>query len=114
MYPNVDPKKAVGSKVVGPMLRPELELEKAQTWLLDCLSDTRSHKLSHDQVIFILRKAKEIGYHEGMAYFCGDVGYSMPTPIEPKDESADLMRQIQDSQKHIAAQMARLIALQPV
>jgi len=37
----------------------------------------------------------------------------MTTPIEPKDEAADLMRQVVESQKMLAAQFARLAVLQP-
>jgi len=40
-------------------------------------------------------------------------GYAMTTPIEPKDEAADLMRQVVESQKMLAAQFARLAVLQP-
>ena len=85
------------------MLWPEKPIEKAQRDLLDHLNDDRPHKLSFDQIVFILRKAKEAGYHDGMNYFCADVGYSSPTPIPTVDELADLMR---DFNKRAAVQAA--------
>lgn len=103
-----------GSKIVGYALFPEKGVEAAQRHLLACLNDGKPERLTPDHLILLLSKAKQIGHHDALDFICASLGYSAPQPIEPKDESADLMRQIQDSQKHIASQMARLIALQPV
>lgn len=99
-----------GSKQVGPALWPEKTPESAQRLLLDCLNDDRPAKLSPEQVMFVLRMARSKGFHEGMAFICGDLGYAAPSPVEPRDEVADLMRAFNDSvtlQSQIAAKIEK-------
>lgn len=88
---------AGGSAIVGPKIWPEKLAETAQRQLLDCLNDDRPAKLSPDQVLLVLRLAREKGYHGGVAYILETLGYAPTTPIEPLDEVADLMRSFQTS-----------------
>lgn len=81
-----------GSKQVGPLLWPEKAPDAAQRLLLACLNDDRSERLSPDQVLLILRMARKAGFHAGMQFLCGELGYAEPQPVEPRDEMADLMR----------------------
>lgn len=82
-----------GSGVVGRMLWPEKSTESAQRLLLDCLNDDRPAKLCPEQVMLVLRLARKKGYHAGVDFILADLGYTPTTPIEPRDEAADLMRQ---------------------
>lgn len=86
-------KAAGGSAIVGKKMFPEKKPEAAQRALLDCMSEDRPAKLSPEQVLFVLRLAREKGYHGGVAYLLEDLGYAPTTPIEPKDIDADLQRQ---------------------
>ncbi|MBT2326086.1 hypothetical protein J7E62_27535 [Variovorax paradoxus] len=86
-------KKAGGSKVVGKDLWPAMEIESAQRKLLACLNADRHEKLSPEEVLFVLRKAREKGHHGGFAFMAEDLGYAEPVPVEPRDELADLIRQ---------------------
>lgn len=86
-------KAAGGSKQIGPKLWPEKPPEAAQRALLDCLNEERPAKLSPEQVLLVLRLAREKGHHGGIAFILADLGYAPTTPIEPKDEAADLQRQ---------------------
>ncbi|MES1979744.1 MAG: hypothetical protein V4451_17020 [Pseudomonadota bacterium] len=88
---------AGGSAIVGPKLWPEKLNETAQRNLLDCLNEERPAKLSPDQVLLVLRLAREKGYHGGVNYILQALGYAPTTPVEPKDEVADLMRTFQSS-----------------
>ena len=90
-----------GSKQVGPLLWPEKTPEAAQRLLLDCFNEDRPAHLCPDQLLFVLRLARSKGCHVGLDYLCGDLGYSTPTPIEPRDETAELMRAFNES---VAAQ----------
>ena len=45
----------------------------------------------------MLRLAREKGYHGGVAYILEVLGYAPTTPIEPRDEVADLMRSFQSA-----------------
>ena len=90
-------KAAGGSANVGPKLWPEKTRESAQRLLLDCLNEDRPAKLSPEQVLLILRMARAKGFHGGMEFIAADLGYSAPSPIDPRDEAADLMRAFTDS-----------------
>lgn len=114
-------KAAGGSANVGPKLWPEKTREAAQRLLLDCLNDDRSAKLSPDHVLLILRLARAKGCHLGVAFILADLGYAPTTPIEPKDEVAELHRQFVEGSERIAESTAqlnkiaeRLQQLQPV
>ena len=102
--------KAIGgSKVVGPILFPdkvkidratnEILTEPAQRFLLNCLDFNRAEKLSPDQSFLIIQLARDKGIHIGINYICESLGYSIPNPIEPEDEKAELMREFIESQK---------------
>lgn len=106
-------KAAGGSAHVGPKLWPEKTREAAQRQLLDCLNEERPAKLSPEQVLLVLRLARERGHHGGVAYLLESLGYAPTNPIEPKDEAADLMRKVIENQEALAEQMKRLAALQP-
>lgn len=41
----------------------------------------------------LARMGKDVGCHAILHYHCQEVGYIMPTPIEPRAEAADLQRQ---------------------
>lgn len=82
-----------GSKVVGVALWPAKGIEAAQRSLLACLNADRNEKLSPDELMLIFRMARERGFHGAMHFFCADLSYSQPNPIDPKDEVAELLRQ---------------------
>ncbi len=81
-----------GSKVVGPMLWPELDPLAAQRKLLDCLNEDRPQHLTPQQVVLVLKWARERGCHVGMQYLADELSYAEPMPIEPKDEADELRR----------------------
>lgn len=102
-----------GSKQVGPLLWPEKAPEAAQRLILACLNEDRPERLSPEQFLMILRLCQKKGFHAAFSFISADLGYSRPVPLEPKDESAELMRQVIESQKLLSKQMERLASLQP-
>lgn len=99
-----------GSHQVGRLLWPEKTQESAQRLLLDCLNDERPAKLSPEQVMLVLRLARKKGFHAGVDFILGDLGYAPTSPIEPRDEAAELMRQYIaaiEMQKHTAERMEK-------
>lgn len=88
-------------------------MKAAQRLLLDCLNEDRPAKLSPEQVLLILRLSRERGFHAGIAFVLESLHYGPTVPIEPKDEAADLMRQVMEGQRLLAIQLERLTALQP-
>lgn len=90
-----------GAKVVACKIWPDKTPEAAHRLLLACLNESRDEKLGPDQVLFVLKLARERGFHAGMNYFARDCGYADPAPIEPEDEKARLQREFIDAQKAI-------------
>jgi len=101
-------KAAGGSKVVANKLWPEKPLADAQRLLLACLNEDRPEKLSPDQAFFIVGLAKHSGSHFGIEFICKSLGYSIPTPIEPDDEKAQLMREFIEASKQIGLMADKL------
>jgi hypothetical protein len=101
-------KAAGGSAIVGKKVFPEKSPESAQRALLDCLNDDRPAKLSPDQTKLILRLARDKGFHGGIAFLLADLGYAPTTPIEPKDEVAELQRQFIEAGAQAAELGARM------
>jgi len=95
-------KASGGSKKVGEILWPEKSINEAQKLLLACLNEDRPEKLSPDQAFLIERLAKNAGCHIAIEYRCKTMSYSIPTPIEPEDERAALMREFISAQQSIA------------
>lgn len=91
-----------GLKVVGKLLWPEKDADIAGRLLADCLNESKREKLSPEQVLLILRLAREKGCHAGMTFICRDLGYSDPQPVEPEDERAKLQREFIEASKHMA------------
>lgn len=106
-------KAAGGSKTVGAALWPDVAPDQAQRKLLNALDESRPEKISPTQVMLIFKLAKARGFHEGIAYVLESLNYAPTHPIEPKDEAADLMRQVMENQRLLAIQLERLTALQP-
>lgn len=101
-------KAAGGSAIVGRKVFPEKSPEAAQRALLDCLNEDRPAKLSPDQVKLILRLARDKGFHGGIGFLLADLGYAPTTPIEPKDEIAELQRQYIETAGHMTDLAARM------
>ena len=101
-----------GSAKVGPKLWPELLIDAAQRKLLDCLNPERPAKLDPEQVLFILRLARERGCHAGMSFLAASLSYAEPVPIEPRDEADELRRQFIESTRSLAAMAARIEQLE--
>ena len=106
-------KAANGSKAVGAVMWPDIAPDQAQRKLLNALDESRPEKLAPSQVMLILKMARAKGFHEGVGHILEDLGYAPTTPIDPKDEAADLLRQVVENQKALAVQVARLVTLQP-
>lgn len=97
-----------GSKVVGPMLWPEKAADAAQRTLLDCMNPDRPNRLNPEQVVLLLRKARQVGRHETVEWLMGDLGYTKPIPIDPRDEVAELQRQFIAATQTLGGMAARI------
>lgn len=97
--------------MVGKKLWPEKTPDAAQRLILDCLNDDRPAKLSPEQVLFILRLARERGCHIGMSFLASSLSYAEPVPIEPRDEADQLRRELLEMGRDLQQKLAKLEAL---
>lgn len=88
-----------GAKVVACRLWPDKTPEAAHRLLLACLNEGRDEKLGPDQVMFVLKIARERGFHGAINFLARDAGYADPMPIEPEDERARLQREFIEAQR---------------
>jgi hypothetical protein len=101
--------KAVGgSKKVAPLLWPEKSTDEAARLLCDCLNVERNQKISPDQALFIIGLGKKNNVHIGIEHICDSLSYSIPTPIEPEDQKASLMREFIIAQKNLSVLAAQI------
>ncbi len=100
-----------GFKKVGPMLRPELQIEQAGGWLRGCLNIGRREKLSPEQVMLILRTARQAGYHAAMNFVAFDAGYKA-SPVDPQTQEAELQEKFIDAVEGLSAIQAQLQRIQ--
>lgn len=84
--------RAGGAKVVASKLWPDKSTESAHRMLLDCLNPHRPAKIDPEQLMKILRLARERGFHDGMNFMADEIGYAKPIPVEPADKLAELQR----------------------
>jgi hypothetical protein len=91
-----------GFKAVGALLKPESDPTAAGRWLNDCLNTSKPEKLGLDQMLLIIRKARDSGSSAGISFIADECGYSRPMAIEPEDERAKLQREYIGSIKALA------------
>lgn len=99
-----------GAKKVGAAMWPSKPVDEAKNRLNDCLNPQRPEKLALSEIMFLLRSAREIGYHGAMQYIAQESGYRVEA-VEPQDEQAALQREYIESVKvaqRIAARLERL------
>jgi len=81
-----------GAKKMGATMRPELPIDQAADWVRACLNRERREKFSPEQLMLILRLAREAGYHGAMSFVAFSAGYTAQ-PAEPEDQAAELQRE---------------------
>lgn len=91
-----------GFKKVGPTLRPELPIDQAAGWLRDCLNPARREKLAPEQVLLILRLARQAGVHAAMSFLAFDTGYKA-VPVDPQTQAEELQQRFIDAVQNLAS-----------
>ena len=89
--------KAVGgNKAFGKTLWPEMDADAAGRKLADCLNTHRDARLTFSQMLLLMRMAREKGFH-GLAEFAmSETGYARPVPVNPQDEAALRVQQLDE------------------
>lgn len=101
-----------GNKVVAGKLRPELPVDHATRWLLDCLNPDRREKLDGDQLVLIMRWAREFGSYATAQYLMQQSGFERPRPLNLQQERQSLQERFIDAMKTAERISKRLESLE--
>lgn len=101
-----------GSKKLGAIMWPELPLDHASNKVRDCLNPDRRERFNPDQVLMIMRLARQAGSHALANYIMREAGYADPLPAEPEDEIARMQREFVEATKALGQLAARIESVQ--
>jgi hypothetical protein len=104
---------AGGTKAVAARLWPNKPVVEAQRELLDSLNRERPRKLDLDDVLAILKFAREAGFHAAKHWLDNELGYQPTQPADPKverDRLAEELARAAESFKALQRAAERLVA----
>lgn len=84
---------AGGPKAVGQVLKPEMPADESAGWVKNCLNRNRREKFEAEHILWLLKRGREVGCHDPIAFICQEAGYAAPEPVEPETELAKLLRE---------------------
>jgi hypothetical protein len=87
---------AGGPKSVGEALYPKKQPDDAAGYVKDCLNRARRETFDAEEIMWLLRRGRELGCHEPMRWICANSGYTAPEPLEQETELARLLREYID------------------
>lgn len=102
---------AGGAKVVAGKLWPHKPTDQAKRELLDSLNRDNVRKLCVEEMMAVLRMAKEAGYHGAKHWIDEALGYQPTPPSDPKierDRLAERMAQMTEAFKEMTRAAERL------
>lgn len=97
-----------GPKKVGPTIWPDKTPDAAARHLSDCLNPSRAERLSPSQLLLLMRRAREAGFHGLTAYLLREAGYAPPVPVQPTTESEVIARRLETLLSEAATLTSRL------
>lgn len=97
-----------GFKKVGQMVKPDMSMDAASRWLMDCCNHDRPNKFALSELQLIAKLGRQVGCHAIATQICRDAGYSDPVPVEPEDEQAALRREYVEAVKAMAVMTKRM------
>lgn len=106
-----------GAKAVASRLWPHKPLSEAQRELLDCLNRDRPRKLDLEEVVAILKFAREQNFHAAKHWLDQELGYQPTQPTDPKierDRLAEELSRAADNFKNLQRAVERLNPLQAI
>lgn len=100
-----------GRKQFACEMWPDKPQRDAHNLLDACLNPERREKFSPTQVMYILKRGRDVGCHAFMHYFGQECGYEV-RPIQKDAEVNRLTDVVEQSTKTLAAALAQLERMQ--
>lgn len=82
-----------GPKAAGMALYPKKEPEDAAGYVKDCLNRKRRETFDAEEIMWLLRRGREVGCHAPIRWICTNAGYTAPEPMETETELTRLLRE---------------------
>ena len=86
-------------KAVATDLWPLKTLRDAHNRLDACLNPEKADKFATEEIIYLLRRLREVDCHAAINWLCETCGYEAPKPQVAADEKSKLMREYIDAVK---------------
>ena len=83
-----------GAKTVAARLWPHKSVEQARKELLDALNRDNPRKLDAEEILAVLRMAREAGFHAAKHWLDVELGYTPTEPTDPKIERDRLAEEL--------------------
>jgi hypothetical protein len=104
-----------GAKTVAGRLWPNKPLDQAHKELLDCLNRENPRKLDAEEIIALLRMAREAGFHAAKHWIDAELGYEPSDPSDPvveKDRLAEELAALRTRTDTLIQKAERLLEAQ--
>lgn len=82
-----------GPKAVGEALYPKKDPDDAGGYVKDCLNRKRRETFDAEEIMWLLRRGREVGCHASIRWICTNAGYTAPEPMETETELTRLLRE---------------------
>lgn len=102
-----------GRKAFAAAMWPALGTREAHNRFDACCNPERREMFHPSDLLYIIRRGREVGRHSVMLFLAREAGYSDPIPLEPEDERAKLQREFAEAvraQAKLVERMERLNA----
>lgn len=91
-----------GFKKVGSRLWPAKPVDEAGRHLADCLNAGKPHKLSLEEIEWLLCEGRRAHCHIGMYYLANKANYEEPKAVDPETAVQRLQREFVQAVNHLA------------
>ncbi len=97
-----------GRKQFASEMWPSRPVREAHNRLDACLNPDRAEKFDPVDLLYIMRRGREVGCHSLMLFMARNAGYTDPHPLNPEDEQAKLQREFIEAQKWMQKLASRM------
>lgn len=100
-----------GAKVCASRLWPHKPMEQARKELLDALNRDNPRKLDAEELLAVLRMARETGFHQAKHWIDMELGYEATPPANPaveRDRLADELARASETFSQLKRAVERL------
>lgn len=97
-----------GRKVFACEIYPDKPPRDAHNLVDACLNPERREKFAPSQLMYIMKRGRQVGCHDLTMFISREAGYADPIPVEPEDEIAKLQREFIEATKALSTMAARI------